>query len=77
MAKAEKLPDGRIWVVRDDTSSLFLSPEEAKTIVAAYAASGRRGPTDVGVESHLAKHRELGRSHDVTEGLAAWDRSRT
>jgi hypothetical protein len=61
MTTAERLPDGRIWIVREDTSSLFLTPAEAEAVV--QANQGRRATVHPGrsaSERHLAAHRALG-----------------
>jgi hypothetical protein len=75
MAKAEQLPDGRVWIVRDDTSSMILSPGEVQAVATAL----RKQPADYGaaMKDHLAEHRRLGASCDETHGLTAWGKSRT
>lgn len=67
MAKAERLSDGRIWVIRDDTSTLIITPAEAQAIEAA--SQGRRAEVqpiplkrdpNLAVAAHLGRHSALG-----------------
>ena len=59
MTKAERLPDGRVWLQRDNGDALILSAPEAAVVRAATDGHSLSVIPGSAAQAHLARHRGL------------------
>ena len=59
MTKAERLPDGRVWLQRDNGDALILSAPEAAVVRAATDGHSMSVVPGSAAEAHLTRHRAL------------------